>query len=951
MVQPVLWAVMVSLAEVWRGVGVVGDVVVGHSQGEIAAAVVAGRLSVEDGARVVALRSRALRGLAGGGAMASIGLDVAEVEGLLPEGVSVAAINAPGQVVVSGPPSGVAQVCARAEETGVRARLIEVDYASHHAQVEAVEERLRSELAGVVDRGSGSGVVLVSTVTGQPVLDGELDGDYWYRNLREPVLFADAVRTAHALGHRAFVEVSPHPVLNLALAGVLAESDPEAEARVLHTLRRDQPEPEQLLRSLGAAWTVGLPVEWSRVLPGKAEPVELPTYAFQRQRYWLDAPGQATDVPVAAGTSVHDAWRYRVGWTPLGAQQTGGLSRRWLLVCHDSAEAADVQRALEQAGAEVELRILPNDSDRDGVVQLFSGAKHIAYLPSGFDRDHPEHAGLPAGLASVLTAVQAAVEQTGARLWMLTRGAVSTPGADAAPDPAQAAVWGLGRVFGLEHPDHYGGLIDLPTTWQAGTGSQLAAALAESVEDQIALRTVGVFARRLQHAPAPSDDRPEWKPSGTVLITGGTGALGGHLARWLARHGAEHLVLASRSGPDAPGVGELARELTDQGTPTTVVACDIADREQVDAVLADDGYPRISTVIHAAGVPQRTTIRESQLGDFAELLRAKVVGTQNLVAAVDEHPVDELVLFSSNSGVWGSGMHGAYAAANAYLDAVAEQLRGKGRRAVSLAWGLWGGGGMAEGGGEEYLSRVGIRPMAPEHAVAALHEALTLDETFVAVADVDWDRFVPTFTAARRRPLIEELPEVRRLALTSEEQSGAVSGEGTGSLRDRLAGLNAEDQYSELLDVVREAAAKVLELPDPEAVEENRAFRDLGFDSVTAVEVRNRLRKLSGQQLPATLVFDHPTPSAVVAFLRDAMFPEGAREAESPLAQIERLENSLMRTDADEREKARITLRLQSLLDRWREGDEPQRDSGQEHFESATPDEVFDFIDRELGQR
>ncbi|TXL83303.1 type I polyketide synthase [Streptomyces sp. IB2014 016-6] len=765
-------------------------------------------------------------------------------------------------------------------------------------------------------------------------------------------MFADVVRQLQDTGPQVFIEIGPHPVLGLALSTVLADGD----GRVLHTLRRDQPDEAQMLRSLGEAWSAGLPVAWGELLPA-AEPVALPTYAFQRQRYWLDAPAPLPGIATSVGASASDGWRYRVGWTPLAVRHADRLPRQWLLLCHDDGdgggEVADVRRALEQAGAEVEVRVLPADPDRTDVAGLLTGAGHIAYLPAGFDRSHPDHPGLPGGLAAVLAVMRAAAEQPDTRLWVLTRGAVTVPGSDTASDPALAAVWGLGRVFGLEHPDHYGGLIDLPTVWQSATGGQLAAALAEPVEDQVALRTVGVFARRLQHAPAPPGGDQEWKPSGTVLITGGTGALGAHLARWLARNGAEHLILVSRTGPAAPGASDLAHELTTQGVPTTVVACDIADSHQVAELFAGGtGHPPITTVIHAAGVPQRTTLRESEPGAFAELLRAKVTGTRNLVAALDDHPVDNLVLFSSNSGVWGSGMHSAYAAANAYLDAVAEQLRAQGHRATSIAWGLWGGGGMAEGDGEQYLSRVGIRPMAPDLAVAALHEALTLDETFVAVADVDWEQFVPTFTVARRRPLIEDLPEVRRLAEAAEASTSDVRGDETRSLRSRLAGLTADDQYAELLGTVRREAARILELPGPEAVEEHRAFRELGFDSVTAVEVRNRLRSLSGLQLPATLVFDHPTPGAVVTYLRGALFPEGSDDGASPLAQIERLENSLLRMEPDNREKARITLRLQSLLEKWRGGDEQGHGAADaEQFESATPDEVFDFIDKELGQR
>ncbi|MFI2415324.1 SDR family NAD(P)-dependent oxidoreductase [Streptomyces sp. NPDC018947] len=296
-VQPVLWAVMVSLAEVWRAVGVVPDAVVGHSQGEIAAAVVAGRLSVEDGARVVALRSRALRELSGRGAMASIALDPEKAEAYLPSGVTVASVNSPGQVVVSGPPDDVAALCAQLDEQGVRARRIEVDYASHHAQVERIAEELRAGLEGLSSHGGD--VPMWSTVTGRTVGAAELDAAYWYRNLREPVLFADVVRRLEESGCRAFVEVGPHPVLSLAMEQTVSDG------RVLHTLRRDRPEAAQLLASLGAAWTAGVPVAWRELLPA-ARPVTLPTYAFQRRRYWLDAPPSAQTDATPAGLTPTD---------------------------------------------------------------------------------------------------------------------------------------------------------------------------------------------------------------------------------------------------------------------------------------------------------------------------------------------------------------------------------------------------------------------------------------------------------------------------------------------------------------------------------------------------------------------------------------------------------------------------------------------------------------------
>ncbi|MGW7692506.1 SDR family NAD(P)-dependent oxidoreductase [Streptomyces asiaticus] len=294
-VQPVLWAVMVSLAAVWAGYGVRPAAVVGHSQGEIAAAVVAGVLSLEDGARVVALRSRALRRLAGGGAMASLGVGQERVGLLLSDlgdragGVGVAAVNGPSSTVVSGPPEQVAAVVAGCQEAGERARLIEVDYASHGPQVDQIREELSELLDGIrpLDT-SGSGSAFYSTVTGGRVDGSVLDTDYWVRNLRERVRFADAVEALLGDGHRVFIEASTHPVLTIGMQESFEQAGVDAVA--VPTLRRDHGGQAQLLHSLGQAFIAGVEVVWRPAFPADPTPrtVDLPTYAFQHQRFWLD---------------------------------------------------------------------------------------------------------------------------------------------------------------------------------------------------------------------------------------------------------------------------------------------------------------------------------------------------------------------------------------------------------------------------------------------------------------------------------------------------------------------------------------------------------------------------------------------------------------------------------------------------------------------------------------
>ncbi|WP_433532734.1 SDR family NAD(P)-dependent oxidoreductase [Micromonospora sp. CA-263727] len=278
-VQPVLWAVMVSLAEVWSSFGVKPSVVVGHSQGEVAAACVAGLLSLDDGARIVASRSALVASkLAGRGGMVSVSASREEVESWL-VGLSVAAVNGPSSLVVAGDDRLLDALLARCEQAGVRARRIAVDYASHSVDVETIETDLRAALAGIVP--TVGGVPFFSTVTGR--FESVVDADYWYRNLRQPVGFAAAVQVLVADGVDGFVEVSAHPVLTTAI-----EDTVEGAAVVVGTLRRDEGGLQRLYLSLGEAWTRGLPVDFTPAFGNNPQLVDLPTYAFQRERFWLD---------------------------------------------------------------------------------------------------------------------------------------------------------------------------------------------------------------------------------------------------------------------------------------------------------------------------------------------------------------------------------------------------------------------------------------------------------------------------------------------------------------------------------------------------------------------------------------------------------------------------------------------------------------------------------------
>ncbi|MCX2971880.1 MULTISPECIES: SDR family NAD(P)-dependent oxidoreductase, partial [Streptomyces] len=685
--------------------------------------------------------------------------------------------------------------------------------------------------------------------------------------------------------------------------------------------------------------------------------------------------------------SAADAWRYRVVWRPLAEATVPALTGTWLVVVPaegaDESLVGDVTAALGAHGATAERLVLTDDAATDrpelaGVLRDAVRRAADAERPVGGvlslvaldERPHAAHATVPTGLVDALALVKAVAGLAdGVPLWSLTRGAVGVGGAEAPVRPVQAQAWGLGRVAALEHPRHWGGLVDLPERPDDKALARLVGVLAQrnpgaqpprdGVEDQVAVRASGVFTRRLVPA-ATGGARParSWRPGGTAIVTGGTGAVGRQVARWLARNGADHLVLTSRAGERAEGAADLRAELAALGARVTLAACDVADRDAVRALLdglAADG-DTVRAVLHAAGVGLLAPLSECGAEAAAYVAGGKVHGAHHFEELLDPADLDAVVYFTSVAGVWGVGDHGVYAAANAHLDALAQRGRARGVPAVALSWGPWAEAGMAAGAGEAQapLTRHGVLPLDPEPALVALQQAVDHGDAHVVLADMDWERFATVFTLSADRPLLREIPGARP-AHAPAEADASTAADTAAELRARLAELSATEQEQHLLDLVRDHTAGVLGHAAPQAVEARRAFSDLGFDSLTAVELRNRLGGTTGLRLPATLVFDHPTPAALAALLRAEILPADAGHTLPSAADLDRLEEALALRAGDDIARTRVVMRLESLLAKLHRGDEPgsgepaERDGAVAGLESATNDELFDLIDRDLG--
>ncbi|MBJ8338089.1 SDR family NAD(P)-dependent oxidoreductase [Antrihabitans sp. YC3-6] len=1200
-VQPALFAVMAGLARLWRAHGVEPTAVVGHSQGEIAAAYVAGGLSLDDAARIVTLRSRLIgERLAGRGGMASIALPVQQVEELLAPyagRLSVAAVNGPAAVVISGEQGALDELAAVCERDSVRFRRVAVDYASHSAQVETIEAELLEAIAPIAPV-SGR-IPFYSTAVGGFVDTATLDADYWYRNLRGQVGFEPAIRALADQGTSCFVEVSPHPVLSTAVEATVGQTD----IVVVGSLHRDDGGLERFLLSLAEVHCVGVTVDWTPIYANSnARRVDLPTYAFQRQRFWL-APSVGTntaaeaglvrvDHPIlAAATQIGDRDEWLVTgrlsidaqpWTrdhmvfglvlvpgvtlvelalvagriadcpaldelvleaplileettvrqlqvSIGAAADDGRrpvaifsrqdsadepqsavchGRGWLGVPPESAQFPThwppvgsepvavetvyarlgdyahltdgdfaygpafrgVQAAWalgdevytelelpESAGAATGFSLHPALFDatlHGGLGKLYRGPTAGGGLPFSWSGVHLERTGLtrlrvrvatagehalrldfadetglavggvrrmdvrpvdrtqlqstrlaaqrslyqrdwtavsvPLGQAghvvllgavagsgqrctdlaaldeqlaagaAVPDVVVAAVESppgdthvaaqavaaralelvqswlasdrtTQSRLIVVTRNAVAIEGDS--PDVSQAPAWGLVHSAQSEHPDRFL-LVDL-----GGEETPDWAALAGVDEPQLVVRNTGLLAPRLARATvATPQTTPVFDPDGTVLITGGTGGLGAVVAKHLvATHGARQLVLVSRRGSATPGVAAVVADLEAAGATVRVEACDASDRDQLATLLDSLEQPLIA-VVHAAGVLDDGLIETLTPEQLARVLRPKVDAAWHLHELTADMDLAAFVLFSSVAALIGSPGQGNYAAANAALDALAQQRRAMGLVGTSLAWGLWADatGMTGELGSTDLvrLERLGVEALSVEFGLELFDHALGAAASVLAPVQLN-----PAALLVQARE--GTLPALLRGLVRTPARGVEAAHE---SFVQRLTSAQDVDRERIVLELVQAQVAAVLGHKSPAAVAPDRPFQDLGFDSLGAVGLRNRLTQFTGLRLPATLVFDHPTPAALATQLLAEFGGSSGDEPQVPIdRELQKLEEMLTATTPTE--QVRVAARLRTMLAAVTAGGRAS-----EQIEAATTaDEVFALIDAEFG--
>ncbi|MCQ8195529.1 type I polyketide synthase, partial [Streptomyces rugosispiralis] len=604
----------------------------------------------------------------------------------------------------------------------------------------------------------------------------------------------------------------------------------------------------------------------------------------------------------AARGGLHESL-FRLDWTAVPAPATGPVTGAWAVLGADAAELASLEGAF---GPGVRLAAYRDLAVLRTAVESGTPAPDTVLL-SGVGGDGDASAVHEATRTTLALLQEWLADErfAGSRLVLLTRGAVETePGAGVADLP-YAAVRGLFRSAQSENP---GRLVLLDVDGEEGSYRTVPAALGVD-EAELALRAGVALAPRLARVPVTDDTRtentadtgtedaetgtlpsydpdgPSYDPDGTVLITGATGTLGGLFARHLvSAHGVRHLLLVSRRGADAEGAEELGAELTAAGATVTWAACDVADRDALAATLAAIPAERpLTAVVHTAGVLDDGILGSLTPERVAHVLRPKVDAALNLHELTRDHELSAFVLFSGAAAVFGAPGQASYAAANSFLEALARHRVAQGLPATALAWGLWAGAGMGSALDEVDLRRIargGVAPIAADEGLALFDAARAEGSAVLFPMRLDYAGLRTEATATGTVPAL-----FRGLVRTPVRRAAAAAVTADGSsLAQRLAGLARPEQDRELLELVCGRVAAVLGYPGPDAVEAGRAFKELGFDSLTAVELRNDLKTVTGLRLPATLVFDYPTPTALAGHLREELL--GAEETTAPLVPV-----------------------------------------------------------------
>ncbi|REV78220.1 phthiocerol type I polyketide synthase PpsB [Mycobacterium tuberculosis] len=875
-IQLGLIGMQLTLTELWRSYGVQPDLVIGHSMGEVAAAVVAGALTPAEGLRVTATRARLMAPLSGQGGMALLGLDAAATEALIADypQVTVGIYNSPRQTVIAGPTEQIDELIARVRAQNRFASRVNIEVAPHNPAMDALQPAMRSELADLTPRTPTIGIISTTyaDLHTQPIFDAE----HWATNMRNPVRFQQAIASAGSGAdgaYHTFIEISAHPLLTQAIADTLEDAHRPTKSAAKYvsigTLQRDADDTVTFRTNL---YTADIAHPPHTCHPPEPHPT-IPTTPWQHTHHWIATTHPSTAAPedpgsnkvVVNGQSTSESraledWCHQLAWPIRPAVSADPPSTAAWLVVADNELCHELARAADSRVDSLSPPALAAGSDPAALLDALRGVDNVLYAPpvpgelldieSAYQVFHATRRLAAAMVASSATAISPP------KLFIMTRNAQPISEGDRA-NPGHAVLWGLGRSLALEHPEIWGGIIDLDDSMPAELAVRhvLTAAHGTDGEDQVVYRSGARHVPRLQRRTLPG--KPvTLNADASQLVIGATGNIGPHLIRQLARMGAKTIVAMARK----PGaLDELTQCLAATGTDLIAVAADATDPAAMQTLFDRFGteLPPLEGIYLAAFAGRPALLSEMTDDDVTTMFRPKLDALALLHRRSLKSPVRHFVLFSSVSGLLGSRWLAHYTATSAFLDSFAGARRTMGLPATVVDWGLWKSLADVQKDATQISAESGLQPMADEVAIGALPLVMNPDAAVATVVvAADWPLLAAAYRTRGALRIVDDL-------LPAPEDVG----KGESEFRTSLRSCPAEKRRDMLFDHVGALAATVMGMPPTEPLDPSAGFFQLGMDSLMSVTLQRALSESLGEFLPASVVFDYPTVYSLTDYL------------------------------------------------------------------------------------
>lgn len=822
LVQPGIAAVSYALAKMWLHLGINPDAVVGHSMGEIPAACIAGILTLDEMALIVCTRSQLMKSAKDKGVVGFIGLPLEEVQKLISgkeDKISIGVINSKTSTVVSGDREDVEQLLSDTEQKGVFARKVNMDVAAHSHQMIPYMETLREKLQSINPKEEQ--IKFVSIVTGKEEKGTSLNADYWVKNLRQTVLFGDAILHLINEGYNTFFELSPHTVLSNSILENFNYL--EKEGVIIQGLKKNEDDNFAFNQNLAKAYCNRIKVDWKQFY-GNYKMARLPYYPWQKEYFWVDESKNVNPINTGTQVSISENSFYALEWNPYtlsNNESSSGIG----VEGNNSALMDRIQSIIPDGQVSNETLVYCWKSSNDPIKDAWDFTQNMQEIITQ---------------RTNLKAIKILFEQSQIQK-------------DYDINPASHAVMAITRTIRNEYPAIKISSVDIADTQNIDT---LKTILTANLPSELRIDKQGKAHVLVLDSYKVKKTHQKFDSNSVHLISGGTSGLGLEYAKYLLSKGIGNIALVSRGGakPETNVFLDSAKNAN-----IKVYKADAAQKSEIDSVISqiENDFGNITHVVHAAGLLSDKPFETLTEEDYIKVFNPKVIGAQNLYQNLKNKNVQQWVFFSSAASIMGTQGQGNYVAANAFLDALSAQINLEGSKAISINWGSIAEIGMAAEDAKrgQRLEEQGLKPIKPNQISGYLDIILAQDLTQLMVADIDFETWM------KNNPGYVSNETFVKFAPKKEEKS---------KLNAIKSSASYEDAVTLLKEVLREIIGETTKTP-PSKIKEEVTLKNLGVDSLMAVQIKNKILHTLEANIPVSALWSYPTVDKLSVFLAEEL--------------------------------------------------------------------------------